>query len=375
MTKNSFALLLAALAFCASGSSAAVDKTLLSAREAITSSAVSPQDALLKYSEAVKKTNAAPVFGEYAYALAYAGLGEAALTSVDRALIAEPLHPEIHFYLSEILNAAGLESASAELSVPVPAWLKGKPLKLPALAVAAPAGDFETASGSLNALMAQKRYAQAAVQYDRLCKASPAEPRCHVGYALALERLGAYKSASTEASKNLALYKEPQPLAITQAFINDLARRPPLNFSSGDKPTLKGRYLLFTGGSLNRADDRTLYSFNTRIGKFLSERIDVSANLALNGGNAVSDYNGITLGAVGRYNTPLSFMPLNLTLAAKGERVPAPDKNFTFLLSPGLSYFIKDSSIDLFFDVAMTGPYSGSVTMSLGYTIYFGGGK
>ena len=196
-----------------------------------------------------------------------------------------------------------------------------------------------------------------------------------MGYALALERLGAYKAAAAEAAKNLSLYKDLEPQAITKAFIDDLNKRPPLKLSSADKPTLKGRYLLFTGGSLNRADERTLYAFSTRVGKFLSERIDVSANAAINGGNALSDYNGLTLGAVGRYNTPLSLAPLNLTLAAKGERVPAPDKNFTFLLSPGLSYFLRDSSIDMFFDVAMTGPYSGSVTLSLGYTIYFGGGK
>ena len=373
--KNSFGLLLCALALFVSGAHAAADKTLLSAREAILSPSVSPQTALLKYSEAVKKTNAAPVLGEYAYALAYAGLGEAALTSMDRALIAEPLQPEIRFFLSELFNAAGLADASAELSVPVPVWLKGKPLKLPQLDVPAPAGDFETAAASLNLLLAQRRYAQAAVQYDRLCKTHPAEPRCHVGYALALERLGAYKAAAAEAAKNLSLYKDLEPQAITKAFIDDLNKRPPLKLSSADKPTLKGRYLLFTGGSLNRADERTLYAFSTRVGKFLSERIDVSANAAINGGNALSDYNGLTLGAVGRYNTPLSLAPLNLTLAAKGERVPAPDKNFTFLLSPGLSYFLRDSSIDMFFDVAMTGPYSGSVTLSLGYTIYFGGGK
>jgi len=224
-------------------------------------------------------------------------------------------------------------------------------------------------------LMSQRRFAQAAVQYDKLCEGNQAEPRCHVGYALALERLGSYKAAAAEASKNFALYKAPEPQAITKAFIDDLAKRPPLKSSSVAEPTLKGRYLLFTGGSLNRADDRTLYSFSTRVGKFLSERIDVSANASINGGNELSDYNGLTLGAVGRYNTPLSVIPINLTLAAKGERIPAPEKNFTFLLSPGLSYFIKDSSIDLFFDVAMNGPYSGSVTVSLGYTIYFGVSK
>jgi len=76
-----------------------------------------------------------------------------------------------------------------------------------------------------------------------------------------------------------------------------------------------------------------------------------------------------------RFNQPLLFAPLNGTLAAKIERVPAPDKNLTLLLSPGVSYFMRDSSIDLFWDLALAGKYSGSVTMSLGYTIYLGGGK
>lgn len=97
------------------------------------------------------------MLGEYAYALAYAGLGEAALTSIDRALIAEPLHPEIRFYLSEIFNAAGLEAASDDISAAAPAWLRGKQLKLPKLDVPAPAGDFEAASVSLNMLMSQRR--------------------------------------------------------------------------------------------------------------------------------------------------------------------------------------------------------------------------
>ena len=72
--------------------------------------------------------------------------------------MAEPLNPEVRFYLSEIFNAFGLEDASSELGAPVPAWLK-VPLKMPALDIAAPEGDFEKASSIINLLMAQKRYA------------------------------------------------------------------------------------------------------------------------------------------------------------------------------------------------------------------------
>jgi len=354
--------------------SAAADNVLLSAREAVVSSTIQPQAALLKYAAAAKNNISAPVTAEYAYALGYAGLPEAALYRIDRALIAEPLNAEVRFYLAELLNAFGLEDASSEISAPVPGWLK-KPLKLPALAVPAPAGELEAVSAAINLLMAQKRYAQSAVLYDRLCGAMPGSARCRAGYAIVLEKLGCFKAAAAQAGKDLALTPSPEQKKLAAAFIADLEKRPPLKYSASVEKPLKGRYLAFLGGNLNRAAGQSTYAFSTRAGRFISERLDISANAALSGGNLVGDYNGLTLGAGARFNQPLLFAPLNGTLAAKIERVPAPDKNLTLLLSPGVSYFMRDSSIDLFWDLALAGKYSGSVTMSLGYTIYLGGGK
>jgi tetratricopeptide (TPR) repeat protein len=314
------------------------------------------------------------VTAEYAYAQAYAGAPEAALYNIDRALITEPLDSEVRFYLSEMLNAFGLNDASDELSAPVPAWLKS-PLKLPVLDISAPEGDFEQASASINILMAQKRYARSAVLFDLLCGLAD-NARCYAGYAIALERLGAYKAAAAQAKKSLELAQTSERKYVAAAYIAVLEQRPPLKYSAAlpEKP-FKGRWLAFLGGSLDRADNNTAYAFSGRAGKFISERLDIAANAALNGGNPVSDYNGPTIGVSARYNEPLSFAPLNGTMALKIERIPSPDKDLAFIISPGLSYFLKDSSIDLFWDLALAGTYSGSVTMSLGYTIYFGGGK
>jgi hypothetical protein len=372
--KTTSLLLLALLLFTVPWSFAGQDKTLTISREAITAPSASPQDALLKYSAASKKTNSAAVTAEYAYAQAYAGVPEAALYNIDRALIAEPLNPEVRFYLSEILNAFRLEDASAEFSVPVPAWLK-TPLKLPALDIPAPSGDFEQVVLDIERLMSQGRYAQSAVLLDRLCRKQSDNARCYAGYALALEKLGAYKSAAAQARKNLELSQTPERKSVAEAYIENLEKRQPLKYSAGVEQPLKGRYLAFFGGGLNRTNGETTYSFSSRAGKFVSDRVDISANAAISGGNPVEDYNGLTLGVGGRYNEPLGFAPVNGTLAAKLERVPAPDKNLTFLISPGLSYFLRDSSVDLFWDLALSGPYSGSVTMSLGYTVYFGGAK
>ena len=371
---RSFVLFLAVLSTSIPACFAGPDKALLSAREAILLSSTTPQDALVNYTAASKKSIAAPVTAEYAYALAYAGLGKAALTDIDRALIDDPFNADVRFYLSEIFNAFGLEDASSELSAPVPAWLKA-PLKLPALDLPPAEGDFDTAFASLSELLLQKRYAQASVSFDRLCKANPADPRCPAAYSIALQKLGAYKAAVVEAKKNMALSQTQEHKAVAATYIAYLEKQPPLKYSTIQPITLKGRYLLFLGGNLSRVDGQTVYSFNSRAGRFLSERLDISANAGLNGGNEDKDYNGLTLGAGARYNMPLSFAPLSLTLAAKAERVPAPEKKLTILLSPGISYFMRDSSLDFYIDIALSGPYSGSKTLSFGYTIYLGGGK
>ncbi|HNT97287.1 MAG TPA: hypothetical protein PKK31_03360 [Elusimicrobiales bacterium] len=353
--------------------SAAPDKKLLAARETLLSPAAAPLDALDKYLSAARTAADAAVMGEYAYALARAGLAEAAFYNIDRALITEHLDPEVRFYLAELLNAAGLEDASAEQGAPVPAWL-GVPLKLPALDLPVPDGDFDEASAAINLLMAQKRYAAAAVLYDRLCKKMPDIARCRAGRAITLEKLGAYRSAAAAAKEELALTTSPERSIVIKAYISDLENRPPLKYGP-QKPVLKGRYLAYLGGAVNRSGGGTITSLRGRLGRFLTERVDVSANIGFTGGNDNDDYNGLTAGLGGRYNRPLGRLPLHATAAARLERAPSPDDEFTALLSPGLSYFTPSGSLDLYLDFALTGPYGGGTTLSLGYTVYFGGGK
>ncbi len=371
---RSFVLLLAVLSLSIPACFAGADKTLLSARESILLSSAAPQTALIKYTEASKRSIAAPVTAEYAYALAWGGVPEAALFNMDRALIEAPLDAGVRFYLSEIFNAFGLEDASSELAAPVPGWLKA-PLKLPVLDVPAPTGDLEHALAVINLLMVQKRYVESAVLFDRLCKANASAGQCYAGYAIALEKLGAYKSAAAEAEKDLALSDVPGHRTVAQAYITGLEKRAPLKYGVSPEQGLKGRYLAFLGGNVSNAPGYSAYSVNGRVGKFISDRFDLSVNGGLNGGNSDSDYNGLTLGCSGRYNAPLSFLPVNGTLGAKAERIPAPEKGLTFLLSPGLSYFMRNSSVDVYLDIALAGAYSGSRTLSVGYTFYFGGGK
>lgn len=360
---------------CAVPVFAGTDPSLLSARKEILSSSSTAQQIVIKYAAAAKKTNLPQVTAEYAYALAYAGVGEAAFYNIDRALLAAPVDPEVRFYLSELLNAAGLEDAASELSAPPPAWLNGAPLKLPALAAAAPQGEFLKAMAQVNLLMTQRRYAESAAAFHALCRTNADKGQCFAGYAIALERLGAYRAAAEEARKDAALTDVPEHKAVTQTYIEGLLKREPLKYGVPLDKGLKGRYLAFVGGNASSSAGTAIYTLNGRVGKFVSDRLDISLNGGYTAGYESSDYNGLTLGCSARYNAPLAFMPLNWTLGGKAERVPAPEDGLTLLVSPGLSYFMSDSSIDVYLDIALAGAYKGSRTLSVGYTFYFGGKK
>ena len=310
---------------------------------------------------------------EYAYALTAAGYYSPAIYHMDRGMISQPLNPDVRFYLSAVLSAAGLNDAAAEQHAVAPAWLKNPP-PLSGLVIPAAPGELETQFAYINQLMAQRRYVQAVIMFDSLCKANPRVARCWAGYAISLEKTGAYKAAARAVAADMALTDSTEHRTMAAEYKAQLEKQPPLEYNSL-KLSLKGRYLAYVGGGLNSSSGQDIYNINTRVGKFLNDRFDASVTAGLSGGYATQDYNGISLGISGRYNTPLPIaMPLNATLATKIERIPQPSDSIALVLSPGLSYFMDAGSIDLFWDLAVAGTYKGSSTFSIGYTVYFGGG-
>ncbi len=223
-----------------------------------------------------------------------------------------------------------------------------------------------------NLLMSQKRYVTAIVRFSKLIKEYPRESAIWQGYAIALEKLGVYKSSIKAVEQYIALETDKESKKIGFNYKEMLERRSPIK-PTEDKLNLKGRYLVYVGGGLNHFENDTVYNFNFRVGKYLANYFDASMSGGYRAGYDNSDYNGLSLGAVGRFNFGLPVNePVNFTLAGKMERIPAADENFIFLISPGFSYFLKDSSVDLYFDMAFAGAYKGSTTLSVGYTVYFG---
>jgi len=333
-------------------------------------------DAVAAYNPLARASQDAVLAAEYAYALALAGNGDLALAHLDRAFLADAANPEVMFFGSAVFKALGMQLVAKELYRPPPAWLAGGAPKAGALDL--PSGEYSDLIAAANLFIYQRRYASAAARFAAIVRAYPDEQLPWAGYAIVLEKLGAFKAAAKAVEKDLKLGKEedPETVNLRTEHKAELEARPPVTYNPAPKVNemLKGRYLAFLGLNYSHTEATSIVNLNTRLGKFLTNRIDAGATAGFTSGYDDSDYNGLSFGVSGRYNKPLPVsMPLNFTAGARFEYQPGPENNFAIVLSPGLSYVLANGALDLYLDLALTGPSKGTQTISLGYTIYFGG--
>lgn len=330
--------------------------------------------AVAAYKAIPKGSSDAGLVAEYAYSLALLGFTDLALTQLDRAFIEDAASAEVLYFGSSVLLAMGLEEAAQEISRPAPVWMANSRTALENLEPERELGDFEGELASANLLMTQMRYVSASVRFKRITEKYPDEGIAWAGYAIALEKMGAYRAAARAVEKDIELSEpEEQSMKVKTAYKSELESQPPLKSLRANR-ALQGRYLAFMGGSLNRTSGNTVSNLNVRMGKFFTNRFDAALNAGVVSGNISSSQDGVNAGASARYHQPLPLaLPLNGTIGLRLSYDPAPSDNFSIYFSPGLSYFLSDSSIDLFLDIALSGPLKNSQTLSLGYSVYFGG--
>jgi len=335
-------------------------------------------DAVAAYNPLARGSKDGGLAAEYAFALALAGHRDLALSHLDRAFLADASNPEVMFFGSAVFEALGMNAMAGELRRPPPGWLSAGVPKIQALE--RPRGEYKELLATANLFIAQRRFASAAAQFDALVRAYPDAQLPWAGYAIALEKLGAFKAAAAAVDKDLKLGKQdsPETVNLLNRHKAELEARPPVTYAPAPKlnEMLKGRYLAFLGLSYSHTETDGILMLQSRVGKFLTNRFDAGASLGLTTGYDNSDFNGLSFGVSGRYNKPLPVsMPLNLTAGARFEYQPGPEDNFAMLLSPGLSYVLDNGALDLYLDFALTGPLKGTQTLSLGYTVYFGGAR
>lgn len=334
------------------------------------------RDAVAAYNPLARASQEAVLAAEYAYALALAANGELALAHLDRAFLADASSAEVMFFGSEVFGALGMQSMAGELYRPPPAWLAGKAPKPAPLEP--PSGEYQDLLAGANLLVSQRRFASAAARFAAIVRTSPDAQLPWAGYAITLEKLGAFKAAAKAVEKDIKLgrQEDQETVKLLAEHKAELEARPPVSPAPSRKlnEMLKGRYLSFFGLSYYHTEADGVLNLQTRLGKFLTNSFDVGAAAGLTTGYDASDYNGLSFGVSGRYNKPLPVaMPVNFTAGSRLEYQPGPDNNFAIVLSPGLSYVMAGGALDLYVDFSLTGPNKGTQTVSLGYTVYFGG--
>ena len=345
--------------------------------------------AVAAYNPLALNTQGAVPAAEYAYALALAGQRDLALAHLDRAFLADPSSPEVLFYASAVFGALGMQVVAKELHREPPAWLAAGPPKMAALAL--PSGKYQDLFDGANLLLSQLRLASTAARFASIVRAYPAAQLPWAGYAISLEKLGAFKAAARAVERDIELgAKEvPETLTLLEEHKAELEARPPVTYSPPPNPNenLKGRYLFFFG--LNRVHTETedsvtgytikndVTTLQTRVGLFLTNRFDLGATVGSTSGYENKDNNGMSYGISGRYSQPMfRSKSFNGTAGLRLEHQLAGQKGKNdIVLSPGFSYVLASGSLDLYLDYPLTGQYKDIRTLSLGYTVYFGGSR
>jgi tetratricopeptide (TPR) repeat protein len=326
---------------------------------------------------------------EYAYALALAGFKDLALGHLDQAQALQENSPVadgvVTFFAARVFACLEQADIAGELALQAvkPVWVPDGFKPTPAAGETDPwrGSNVETDVAIANTLLFQGRYYTAVDRFQQLVADHPTDGRSYAGYAIALEKIGAYRKAARAVGKMMELEAAKIDLdrkRIYTAHKQELETRPqnpPTALPPAQRinRTLKGRYLVFLGGNLHRTSQNSISAINGRVGKFFTNRFDASLSAGYTGGNIPKDYRGGSFGLAGRYHQPLpTAAPLNVTMGTRIEYQSRPSQKTSLITSPGLSLVQKNGSLDFFYEYGVSGRLKKTSTLSLGYTVYFG---
>ena len=319
----------------------------------------------------------ATLLAEYAYALALGGFYDLALINLDRVRNVNSNNIQTYFFAARIFDIIGLKNLSAELwpkalAKDTPSWIKFDTQKLverykpptykPDKIEKENMGN-EFSKGNL--LLSQGCFFQAANVFNNIITQSPEHYVPYMGYSIALEKIGAPKSAIKELRKAMEL-AEKQKISVTktlqiQTRIEELENKvettPPQEIKTAKSLGLEstGKKMFFVGG--NSYSGNT--GLNMRFGTYDNRGGEGGLDLGLNSG-------ALSFG--------VSFRRLIKNRLVLGSGVKYSGSAFSVLGVIGVSRELpksKGSRLEFLVDVE-TGGSSSTISLVFGVTGYFG---
>jgi tetratricopeptide (TPR) repeat protein len=346
--------------------------------------------AIVVYAQLVTKDNENPSLGsEYAYTLALGGLYDAALARLDRVWNLEVDNTDPKYFASQVFTLMGFSRLTGEFHREqdintVPAWIA---VKAPALAQKYKRSKPRAVTGNreelvndfkrANSLAAQNANLQSIGLFEEITTKYPNEFLPYVGYSIVLENAGLFaKSADSIESALSVIGTSPEQaearrflekrLLPLKTMINTASNAPGPTATTGKTADNTSRPLMaYAGGMIYSG----YFNINTRLGYFLSDTGNVSANLGFSSSGGGSSFN---LGA-------LYYQRYKEVIVA-GAGLSCSTGNSTLALfikiSAGFSFMNKEktSSWDIFVDMQepLSKDNATSYGLSIGKSFYFG---
>lgn len=338
-------------------------------------------DAILKYSDLVKKSDNKTVSAEYAFALALAGCYDGAIVNLDKIISSSKAGTETLFYVAQVLRLMEYDKLAdvfwtPNLVLETPLWLAGKYnilVEKHKHVATINTDNLPTALQRANKMVAQKQYVQPIVLYEELVETYPDEYLPYIGASALWESLGYRTMAIEYLEKGIevmgddistydadGIYKGHLEKLKADNRKEYMAFRPQKLKYLGNKPSNNMAYFGLT--FMNKT-----FALNARYGYRTSDNTNLSVDVGL------SKFDGSKM-----FNTDFSYNATFKRLYVAGAGLSTQWSGGEFDgglgLRAGLSMPLpnNESSIDILLsDYYMFKNKNFRLTLSIGFTRYF----
>lgn len=352
------------------------------------------EDAVVVYSDLLKKEDNSTVRAEYAYALALAQCYDGAIMNLDEIIIGGKGDKTTLFYISQVLKLMEYDELAdvfwTKEVLGSPSWILldyKKFIDKYKYKATINIDNLGTALQRINYLIAKKQYIQSIVIYQELIETYPDEYLPYIGFSALWESLG-YKdlavkylqdgievmgseSGTYDADgvyiKHLAKLKSKGNYEYEKAFaydrIKDIGKDKDLSSIEADNKSSKRKFIYLGLTSISKA-----LSIEAKYGLYTSDRTSFSLGLGYQGYGGTPSYWGSMSYYVGAGKF---FSGLGLSLLAQ-KTGNAFDGGLGISLGGSFLKSLERQSIDCRLGIYyMIQAKDMKATISIGYTYYF----